>query len=193
MFDDLDDPRCPECGGPIGPTATYCIHCSADLDGREPVGPGDSPAVRTASGRGGPEEPPLDPEGFVDDSLTVVVGIVGGIVVGVVGTLFLLFATGSGWALAFGLVAWLVATAYLVRRRSVLDAVSKAGYGVALVLLVVPLATLSPAVSMEGGLLERGGAFVALLVLVAVPAGVAAAVGWFASRYVPADGSGREA
>ena len=26
-----DDPRCPECGGPIGQTATYCMHCSADL------------------------------------------------------------------------------------------------------------------------------------------------------------------
>ena len=26
-----DDPRCPECGEPIGQTATYCMHCSADL------------------------------------------------------------------------------------------------------------------------------------------------------------------
>jgi hypothetical protein len=26
-----DDPVCPECGGPIGMTSTYCMHCSADL------------------------------------------------------------------------------------------------------------------------------------------------------------------
>ena len=25
------DPHCPECGEPIGQTATYCMHCSADL------------------------------------------------------------------------------------------------------------------------------------------------------------------
>lgn len=186
MFDGLDDPRCPDCGGPIGPTATYCIHCSADLAGREPVGPGDDPAVRTASGRSGTAEPPLDPDGFVDDSLTVVVGIVGGVVVGVVGTLVLLFATGSGLALAFGLVAWLVATAYLVRRRSVFDAVARSGYGVALVLLVVPVVAVSPAVPMEGGPADRAVAFVVLLVVVAVPAGVAAAIGWFASRFAPA-------
>jgi hypothetical protein len=28
---DREDPRCPECGEPIGATATYCMHCSADL------------------------------------------------------------------------------------------------------------------------------------------------------------------
>jgi len=26
-----DDLVCPECGGPIGTTSTYCMHCSADL------------------------------------------------------------------------------------------------------------------------------------------------------------------
>ena len=27
------DPRCPECGGKIAATASYCMHCDADLDG----------------------------------------------------------------------------------------------------------------------------------------------------------------
>ncbi|QGX93981.1 hypothetical protein EI982_03895 [Haloplanus rallus] len=31
MSDSTADPRCPNCGGPIGRTATYCMHCSADL------------------------------------------------------------------------------------------------------------------------------------------------------------------
>jgi len=26
-----EDLVCPECGGPIGQTSTYCLHCSADL------------------------------------------------------------------------------------------------------------------------------------------------------------------
>ena len=31
MTDSTTDPRCPNCGEPIGRTATYCMHCSADL------------------------------------------------------------------------------------------------------------------------------------------------------------------
>ena len=27
------DPRCPECGGEIAATASYCMHCEADFDG----------------------------------------------------------------------------------------------------------------------------------------------------------------
>ena len=38
MSNSVDDPHCPECGEPIGQTATYCMHCSADLSGRAPVG-----------------------------------------------------------------------------------------------------------------------------------------------------------
>ncbi len=28
---DADDPRCPECDGPLAATASYCMHCEADL------------------------------------------------------------------------------------------------------------------------------------------------------------------
>ncbi|MEF8775472.1 MAG: hypothetical protein V5A43_03085 [Haloarculaceae archaeon] len=48
---DADDPRCPACGEPIGATATYCMHCSADL------GMDDSADVTDADDvtyRGGP-------------------------------------------------------------------------------------------------------------------------------------------
>lgn len=140
--------------------------------------------VSTASGT--PVEHPIDPDGVVDDTLTALVGILGGIVIGVVGTFVLLLLTESLWALGFGIAAWLGATAYLVRRRFVLDAVAKGAYGVAVVLLLVPVL----AVVVDGGILERGGIFVVLLLLVVVPAGIAAGIGWFASRYVPEDARG---
>lgn len=36
-----NDPRCPECGEPVGKSASYCIHCSADLTReRDPTGEG---------------------------------------------------------------------------------------------------------------------------------------------------------
>jgi hypothetical protein len=198
---DPDDPSCPECGEPIGQTATYCMHCSADLTEEQAAADADgdeaweqTETVPTDSGgRAGTESDAggdtggqlLDPEGLVDDTLTVAVGIVGGVVVGVVGTVVLAALTGSAWTVLFGLVAWLGATASLVRRRTVQSAVARTGYAVAVVLLLVPVVAFSPIMDVEGGLGERGGLFVALLVFVAVPAGVAAAVGWVASRFVP--------
>lgn len=221
-----DDPRCPECGGPIGQTATYCMHCSTDLTDKRPVTdvdgnrdwepPGAAAAV-LPDRAGTPQEAPSDargstattgrrimnalgiytdnldeeggrllaPDGFVDNTLTVVVGIVGGFIVGVVGSVVFGILTESLWSLVFGLVTWLGATAYLVRRRTVQAAVAKGGYAVAIVLLLVPVVALSPTVSLNGGLGERGGVFLTLLVFIGIPAGLAAAVGWLASRFVP--------
>jgi hypothetical protein len=232
MSDTADDPRCPKCGGAIGRTATYCMHCSADLtderaaadadgdgvwdqaeaattDPRTPTASGEpSPGVGgtiTAYGRtvadaignvsspgAGDSEQLLAPDGLVDNTLTALVGIVGGVVVGVVGTIVLGFVTGSGWAVVFGLVAWLGATAYLVRCRTVQAAVAKSSYGVALVLLLVPVIALSPVSPVDGGIEERGGLFLVLFVFVAVPAGIAATIGWVASRFVPEGGSESE-
>lgn len=188
-----EDPRCPECGEPIGQTATYCMHCSADLsDERETMDANEDGAWdRTDAARSMSSTPDdstarlLDPRGVVDDTLTAVVGVAGGIVVGVVGTVVLGIVTQSGWAVGFGLVAWLGATAYLVRRPTVQHTVEKSGYAVALVLLLVPIIALSPLVSIDGGIEERGGLFVVLLVFVAVPACVAAAIGWVAARTAP--------
>ena len=217
MSDAPADPRCPECGGPIGVTATYCMHCSADLTEARAAADADEDGVwdqyETGSGSetapttgerttgqprtgeeetGGGSEELLDDDGLVDNTLTVLVGIVGGLVVGIVGTVVLLAVTGSGSAILFGLLAWLGSTAYLVRRRTVQGAVSKAGYAVAVVLLAVPLVAVSPAVNVDGGIGERLGGFVVLLVLVAVPAGAAAVVGFVASRFVPGGGGGGE-
>lgn len=205
MSTDPDDPRCPECGGKIGATATYCMHCSADLTDELEESDTDGDGAwdqsetttdgattdDTSTGRPRRERAPgdsdqlLDPDGLVDNTLTAVVGIIGGIVVGFVGTTVLLILTGSGWAVLFGFLAWLGSTAYLVRRSTVQGAISKSAYAVAIVLLVVPLVALSPLTSMDGGAGERMGLFVVLLVFVAIPAGVSAIVGWIAARFVP--------
>jgi len=241
---DRTDPRCPECGGKIGATATYCMHCSADLTAEQTAADTDGnetwdrdPATRDASATGGAPTTEdasatggapatedasatsgapatedasatrdrsaggldglpggtddgqlLDPDGLVDNTLTVVVGIAGGIVVGLVGTTVLTVVTASPWALLFGFLAWLGATAYLVRLRTVQGAVSKTGYAVALVLLSVPVIAFSPAATVEGG---RGSLFVVLAMFVLVPAAVAAAVGWVAGLFVPDDPRGR--
>ena len=211
-----DDPRCPECGGKIGQTATYCMHCSADLteeqaradvDGdetwdresstTEPTSGADSRSTgrRAASDALGEtdegasaQDNLLDPEGLVDDTLTVVVGIAGGLVVGVLATFELLVLTGSAWGFVVGLVAWLGVTAYLVRRRTVQGAVAASGYAIAAALLLVPLLAFSPVATVEGGIQGRGGMFVTLAVFVLVPVAIAAAVGWVAARFVPQAG-----
>jgi len=226
MSIDPEDPHCPECGEPIGQTATYCMHCSADLteeraaadadedgvwDGAEvqpdETGTGsgagaiesgdssvDSPSPSSEAGGGSTpaDDQLLDPDGVVDNTLTAVVGIGIGLVVGAVGTTVLLALTGSVWALLFGLCVWLGSTVYLARRRTVQDAIAKGGYTAAVVLLVVPVIAFSPLMDVEGGVEGRGSAFLALFVFVAVPAGIAAVIGWVASRFAPgADGGTR--
>lgn len=183
----MDDPRCPECGGPIAATASYCIHCSVDLEDRSPVAGGEmvetlgdrGGSVSTASGR--PVEHPIDPAGVMDNTLTVIVGVIGGLVIGTVGTVLLLFLTESVWGIGFGLVVWLGGTAYLVRRRYLLDAISKTAYGICLVLLAVPVVSLA----FGGSVASRGATFSVLFLIVLVPAAIAAGIGWFTSRYVP--------
>ncbi|MEF8779962.1 MAG: hypothetical protein V5A46_04730 [Haloferacaceae archaeon] len=132
-----------------------------------------------------PVEHPIDPDGVMDNTLTVLVGIVGGFVIGIVGTTVLLILTGSGLGILFGLAAWLGATAFLVRRRYLLDAVSKTAYGIAIGLVLVPLVALV----FDASFLARGGVFLVLLFAVGLPAVVAAGIGWFASRYVPEEAS----
>ena len=315
MSDAPSDPRCPECGEPIGQTASYCMHCSTDLSDRQPVsaegadesGDGLLEGVRAAidsltstrdevgqpdtyesgpertsnpdgvgqpdtyeSGpettsnpdgvgqpdtyESGPEttsnpdgvgqpdtyEPTgggvsnetgsneqsvsnaqsvsnetgttssggesttasdhpsadvspdttqlLDPDSTVDNALTVIVGIIGGIVVGILGTIVLGALTASGWAIPFGLLAWLVSTAYIARQRSVQGAVAQTGFATAVVLITVPVVAISPFGAVSGGLVERASLFFSLLLIVAVPAAIAAGVGWIASQVTPEEG-----
>jgi hypothetical protein len=174
------------------------MHCSTDLTEERVAADADADGAWDAAGTGGgsddggtaaPEDAGsgeiLADDGLIDDTLTVLVGLAGGVVVGVVGTVVLLALTASGLAAVFGPVAWVVSTAYLVRRRTVQEAVSRGAYAVAVVLLSVPLVAASPFVDVEGGVEGRVGGFLVLFVLVAVPAGIAAVVGAVASRFVP--------
>ena len=227
------DPRCPECGGPIGETATYCMHCSADLSDERSAADADrdgawddggttegatsgnadaswgsddgdpdatwGPDQSTMPGSGGDPygpmgvpstgedegEPRLAPDGLVDDTLTVVVGIGGGLVVGFVGTVALAVTTESGWGILVGVAAWLGSTAYLVRQRTVQGAVAKSGYAVAAVLLLLPLVAFSPAMEVDGGLRGRVTFFVVAFIGVLFPAGLAAGLGYVAGQFVP--------
>lgn len=209
----MEDPRCPECGEPIGSTAVYCMHCSADLSDRPAVDAADrgtetgtevagtaTEAAGTRSGSASSREPTasdegtnnggavgtegalLDPEGLLDDSLTVIVGILGGLVIGVVATVALLFITASVLAL-LGVVIWLLSTAYLVRRRTVQGAISRAAYGLAIVLVLVPVIPLSPVVETNAA--GRATGFFVLLVVVGIPAGILAGIGYAVSLYGP--------
>jgi len=99
----------------------------------------------------------------------------------------LLIVTESGWVLFLGPVVWLGATGYLVRCRTVQEAIAKTCYAVSLVLVSVPLIAFGPGVTVDGGSGGPVGAFFGLLLLVAIPAGIAAAIGWIASRFVPAE------
>ena len=212
---DAEDPHCPECGEPIGQTATYCMHCSADLsDEQAAADTNDDGAWDEAAGAGSsdgsddsgdsaPTYDPLedeggdatvstdaggqllDPDGIVDNTLTVIVGVLGGIVVGIVATITLAIVTESLWGVLLGIVAWLGSTGYLVRRRTVQGAVEKSGYAAAVVLLLIPLVAFSPLASVEGGLAGRGTFFLVALVAVSVPAIIAAVVGWVAGRFAP--------
>jgi hypothetical protein len=172
------------------------MHCSADLtDERARADTDDdeswdrrSDPSREADSSG----QLLAPDGIVDDTLTAVVGIAGGIVVGVIATFVLVFVTGSGWSLVVGFAVWMAATAYLVRRRTVQGAVAKTCYAIALVFLSIPFVALSPTLNVDGGLGARGGTFLGLLIFAAIPAIFAAGIGWVASRFVPTTASGSE-
>ncbi len=198
------DPRCPECGEPIGQTATYCMHCWADIPaGSVTADPGEQ-VPETGNGDdddgyrhtdsdeatvGAESERLLDPDGLVDKTLTVLVGTAGGLVVGIVETIVLLIVTESGWVLLVGPIVWLGATGYLVRCRTVQEAIAKTCYAVSLVLMTVPLTAFGPGVTVDGGSGGPLDAVLGLLLLVAIPAGIAATIGWVASRFVPTETS----
>src|SRR5699024_9332264 len=190
----IDDPRCPECGEPIGMTSAYCMHCSADLteyseqtnidgDGDRTVTSGPStqqtpaPSENTATGDGSL----LDPDGLVDNSLTVVVGIVGGFVIGFielfVGTAIL--SVGIGFAI--GILVWLGATAYLVRLRTVQETFSKAAYGIAIAIMPFSLIVFGPTWE-SSSIGARITEFIIVFVFCAVPATIVAGVGYLVGR-----------
>jgi hypothetical protein len=127
------------------------------------------------------DESLLDPDGILDDLLTVVVGIIGGFVIGltesfVVATL-LFFHLG----LAVGILVWLGATAYLIQCRTVQEAISKAAYSIAIAIMSVSLIVFSPG----WGTGSQALTFVILVVICAIPAVIAGGIGLLAARFVP--------
>lgn len=213
-----DGPYCPECDEPVSATASYCMHCYADLpsggtgtvdhgeSGGGGMARGDSGGDGTATGtahddtggkgaatasetaasggtRDASDHGLLDPEGTADNVLTVVAAIVGSIVIGFVGFIELLLATGSAWALPVGFFAWLGGLAYLARQYSVQETIGKTFYGGALVLLLLPLIALNP--GLEGGIADRIILFVTTLLFVAMPASVFAAIGYGVLHFAP--------
>ena len=209
MSQRTDDPRCPECGGPIGATATYCMHCSTDLtqqrargdangdgywDGRRRTSGAaretTSGTERGGSGLDGDASPAADsnrwlhPSGIVDDALTVAVGIAGGLVVGVVGTVGLLLITANDWAVLGGAVAWIASTAHLVRQPTIVEAIQRTAYATAAVLLLVPLIAFGPTTT-ETDLGVRFVLFATMLGGLAVPAALLAGLGLALGRFLP--------
>jgi len=114
--------------GPQGGPETSGATTSGGSTGAAPGGAGSSSGTAD-------EGRLLDPDGLVDNSLTVIVGIGAGIVIGLISLfVFGIAFGGTGALLAF--VAWLGSTAYLARRRTVFDAVRDGTFGLAAVLVI---------------------------------------------------------
>lgn len=204
------DPRCPECGGPVGSTSIYCMHCGAEFPEGAAVGddgsgawrPDDSADVSDADdvSWGGAAEATvergsergllarlLDPDGAVDDSLTVFVGAGVGVVAGVLVLFTVLFATSHEVSLLAGFAAWIGLTVYLSRQRSVFGALRLGCYVLAVVILLSPLSLLSPLLDTTSGTYaERVAVVVVFEAVAVVPAGVLLVAGYLAGHARPA-------
>jgi hypothetical protein len=187
-----DDPRCPECGEPIGITAAYCMHCSADLTEERKQADADEDWRGTSRSSSTPQAPGptedtaslLDPDGLLDNSLTAVVGLIGGFVIGLIGSFVVATVVSFGWGIAAGILVWLGATTYLVRHRTVQETVSKAAYGIAIAIISISLIVFSPTWDTGNRLLD----FAILVVICVFPAAIVGGVGFLAGRFVPTSG-----
>lgn len=198
---DPTDPRCPTCGEPVSATASYCLHCEADLPTADgpPTDSTTSDAVEstttvdttTAAGAtttadadaATPDDSsgPTGATGLLDDAATFVVALAAGLVSGlaILATTALLIPGGGPFVVA--VVVWLAVTNYAGRTPTVVGAVRRGGYAVAASLALVPVAaglagSVEPA-TLEGRLFTVVflGAFV--WPVAAVVAGVGFAVG----------------
>jgi hypothetical protein len=168
------------------------MHCSTEIPPDSVVDgtPGDSHRSRvtadvsTGDEAGDRAERLIAVDSRLDNALTLVVGVVGGLVVGVGSTVVLLILTSSTWGVGLGVLAWLAVTAYLVRQPTVLQAVSKASFGVAIVLLLVPLVAFAPSSGETRGM-TRVILFVSMLGAVVIPAGITAGAGVALQRLEP--------
>lgn len=160
--------------------------------GADTSGQADSPVPDASEGydqwdTGGRGEV-LDPEGIVDNTLTVIVGIVAGLVIGMISMIMLGVATDSGWGVLLGFVAWLGSTAHLVRRYTVQGAISHAGYALAIVLALIPFIA---ALAGGPGIEDRLSNLFAALMFVSIPAVISAVVGLIAGKIAPEKSGGK--
>ena len=180
-----DDPRCSACDGPVSATALYCLHCGADLDD-EP--PGSTPNERATRPTASPDvtansaaDRRLDPDGLLDGSLTLLVGLGGGAIVGVLTFLLVGIATQSGGSIVPAGLAWLAGTGYFATRERVGEALKYGCYAVALLLVLLPVISFAPAVK-GGNFAGRVFLFLVAELLFGVFAIVLAGIGHVAGR-----------
>lgn len=190
-----EDTRCPECGEPVSATATYCLHCYADLPAGD-ADRGDTPeevratashgatagtdATRTDSTDAGSGW--LSPASLLDDSMTVAVGLVGGLLAAVVVSVALVWVLPDVLPLLVGAAAGVGTAVHVARTRTVFGATRKAGYLLAALLAASPALFAFTAEMQENALGERLGLLVVLGVFVWPVALVLAAGGWLAGR-----------
>jgi hypothetical protein len=182
---DRGDPRCPDCGEAVSRTASFCIHCHADLDGRGDVdaavvdlgdgtgsGTGTAPSAPAAGEEVADDRGWFHPDSLLDDASTALVGVVAGVVVGFLLMLVLLLGTGAEVTFLAWPVALVAVALYVGHSRTAFGAVRKACYLLAPTLVAVPLFWFGEA--PEGG--EFAGRVLAFIVSEAVVGPVALAV-----------------
>jgi hypothetical protein len=153
----VTDSRCPECGDPVGKTASYCMHCDAEFD--TPVAGGDSEKRAGDDPTDDTETAVSDdtyettlttweqrlsrwlgPDGWIDNSLTIVIAIGVGFLLGPLAAIVLALLTGSLWSIVVGFVVLIGATAFLANQRTVYGTVRGGCFSVSALLVILPVA-----------------------------------------------------
>ena len=154
------DPTCPNCNEPIGATAEWCMHCYVDL----PDGPAGMTPRTFETNEPDTDGYLLDPDGFLDNTLTLAVGLVAGVFAGVIMMFGLFFALHSAWGILLGIVGGFAVAGQTARQSSVSDGVLWGTILVACSLFVFPFIAFSP--GMTGGSL--GGRIILFMMIGAV-------------------------
>lgn len=187
-------------------TATYCMHCDAEF--AAPVGAeesADSPShtdTEDVSGTdsltvSGAVSPDLNgweqrvatwvgPDGWIDDSLTIVIGTAAGVGIGLSTAILVAMLTGSLWALAIGALTWAGGTAYIANNRTVYGALRGACYILAPLLLSIPIGFI---VWIAENPLSQLGTLLAFELVVSIVAVPLLGIGRIAERLAAKTGS----
>lgn len=141
---------------------------ASGTDGSAESDPTARSSATTGSDATGESEGLLDPDGLADNALTLVVAVFAGLLIGFVSLFVFAFSLGA-FGFFFAVVAWLGSTVYLASRHTVFGAVRYGAYGLAVLLVLMPVGF---AVAAGGSVTET----VVLLVMFSVPFGVVAVV-----------------